>query len=297
MRKLILGTDWWTDCDDAVAVRLLARAHRAGEISLLGIAINACMEYSVSSLKGFLSSEGVDGIPLGIDREATDFGTWNSKFLYQRHLTERFCPNGTNAEAEDAVRLYRRLLASAEGKVEIVEIGFLQAIAAVLESPADDLSPLCGVELFREKVDKVWVMAGKWDGDGETEHNFCNNDRSRRGGETFCRLCPVPVTFLGWEVGFDVFTGGELMEDDPLHCVLVDHGSATGRNSWDPMLVLLALIGEEGTAGYRTVTGRATVDVDTGANHFSEDPAGSHAFVVKDRANDYYKNEINRRIG
>ena len=24
-RKMILGTDWWTDCDDAVAVRILAR--------------------------------------------------------------------------------------------------------------------------------------------------------------------------------------------------------------------------------------------------------------------------------
>lgn len=297
MRKLILGTDWWTDCDDAVAVRLLARAHKAGEISLLGIGINACMKFSVSSLKGFLASEGVENIPFGIDRAATDFGTWNSEFLFQRHLTEAFCPTGTNADAEDAVRLYRRLLASAEGKVEIVEIGFLQVIAAVLESEGDDLSPLKGRELFLEKVSKVWVMAGKWDGDGETEHNFCNNDRSRRGGEAFCRLCPVPVTFLGWEVGVDVITGDKLAETDPLHRVLVDHGSANGRHSWDPMLALLAMIGDETAAGYRAVKGYATVDLDTGANHFSECTEGLHAFVVKEKEDVYYKNEINRRIG
>ena len=24
MRNMILGTDWWTDCDDAVAIRLLS---------------------------------------------------------------------------------------------------------------------------------------------------------------------------------------------------------------------------------------------------------------------------------
>ena len=35
MRKFILGTDWWTDCDDAVAIRLLAREHVKKEIELL----------------------------------------------------------------------------------------------------------------------------------------------------------------------------------------------------------------------------------------------------------------------
>ena len=54
MRKFILGTDWWTDCDDAVAMRLIARAVKAKEIQVLGIGINACMEHSVASLKAFL---------------------------------------------------------------------------------------------------------------------------------------------------------------------------------------------------------------------------------------------------
>ena len=49
MRSFILGTDWWTDCDDVVALRLLARAHKAKEIELLGIILNGCMEYSVTS--------------------------------------------------------------------------------------------------------------------------------------------------------------------------------------------------------------------------------------------------------
>jgi len=56
MRNMILGTDWWTDCDDAVAVRLVCRAVKEQKIRLLGVGINACMEYSVASLKGFLAS-------------------------------------------------------------------------------------------------------------------------------------------------------------------------------------------------------------------------------------------------
>lgn len=36
MRKFILGTDWWTDCDDAVAIRILARAHKLEKIKITG---------------------------------------------------------------------------------------------------------------------------------------------------------------------------------------------------------------------------------------------------------------------
>lgn len=46
----MVSTDWWTDCDDAVALRILLRAHKAGQICIDAIIINACMEYSVSSL-------------------------------------------------------------------------------------------------------------------------------------------------------------------------------------------------------------------------------------------------------
>lgn len=74
MRKFILGTDWWTDCDDVVAMRLLLRAHKKGEVELKGVAVNACMEYSVASVDGFLNQEGVSDIPIGIDLQATDFG-------------------------------------------------------------------------------------------------------------------------------------------------------------------------------------------------------------------------------
>lgn len=293
MRNLILGTDWWTDCDDAVAVRLLCRAVKEGKVRLLGVGINACMEYSVASLKGFLQSEGLFGVPFGIDLAATNCGGNPS---YQKNLALSLCPNGSNADAEDAVRLYRRLLAQSEGSVEIMEIGFLQVVVDLLESAPDDLSPLCGMDLVKEKVSKMWVMAGKWDADGELEHNFCLNPKTRLAGKRFCELCPVPVTFLGWEVGFDVFSGGNLDEKDVLHRILVDHGSAKGRNSWDPMLVLMALVGDEGKAGYDTVEGTASVDAETGANYFVRDPKGNHRYVIKKFENSYYENEINARL-
>ena len=293
MRNFILGTDWWTDCDDAVALRLLARAVVGGEIRLLGVGINACMEHSVASLKGFLKAEGVEGVPVGIDLEAVDFG---GRLTYQKRLASVFAPDVTNADAEDAVRLYRRLLAEAAEPVEILEIGYFQVIAAVLKSDSDDISPKSGRELFLEKIKKVWAMAGKWDADGERENNFCRNERSRVAAQVFCELCPVPVTFLGFEVGYGVISGGMLDEGDFLHHVLVDHGSPNGRHSWDPMLVLMALVGDEGAAGYDVVEGTASVDPKDGANFFERRADGLHRFVVKRWENAYYEQEIDRRI-
>ena len=101
MRSFILGTDWWSDCDDAVAIRLLARAAKAGEVRLLGAVINACMEYSVASLKGFFLSEGIGDLPIGIDPAATDF---SGETLYQERVAKAFCPNAKNGYHEARVK-------------------------------------------------------------------------------------------------------------------------------------------------------------------------------------------------
>ena len=101
---------------------------------------------------------------------------------------------------------------------------------------------------------------------------------------------------MGWEIGYGVLTGGHLSLDDPLRGVLVDHGSADGRHSWDPMLVMLALIGDPQAAGYSVVTGTATVDEDTGANHFIEHADGRHQYVVKQQPDSYYQEWIDNRL-
>lgn len=294
MREFIFGTDWWTDCDDLAAMRILLRAHKKGDIRLLGVGINACMEYSVPSVDGFINLEGVAELPLGIDLKGTDFE--GSHLRYQKNLADFAVRYKKNEDAEDAVRLYRRLLRDCNEGAEIVEVGFLQVFAELLLSEKDDICEKTGLELVREKVKKVWVMAGKWDEEGGREHNFCNNPRSRKGGEIFCRMCPVPVTFLGFEVGVNVISGNELSHDDFLHKGFSDHGSAKGRCSWDPMTALLAVIGDEEKAGYSVVTGTARLDEESGKNYFTENENGLHKYVIPLYDSGYYQKKINEII-
>lgn len=290
MRHLLLGTDWGEDCDDAVAVRLLSRAHRAGRIDLCGIGINTRFDASVPSLTAFLEREGVC-VPIGIDRDCPEL---QGRITYQKRLAASR-PDVTNADAEDAVRLYRRLMAEAEAPIEIMEIGFLQVIAGALASGADDISPLTGAELFRTKVSHVWIMGGRWDMDGGKEYNFSRDAAACRAAASFVADCPVPITFLGWEVGATVITGAGLPEGDTLRDVLVDYGSPNGRMSWDPMLVHLAIVGDPAEAGYTTVSGMATVEPATGVNHFAVGE-GRHRYVVKIKEDAFYAEAINELI-
>ena len=121
MRRFIVGTDWWSDCDDAVAMRLLLSAHKRGEIEVAGIAIDACMKYSVASLDGFLCKEGVRDIPVGLDLEADDFGSLETyRARYQPTLAEYAENLKKNEDVGDALKLYRKILAESDGKVEIM---------------------------------------------------------------------------------------------------------------------------------------------------------------------------------
>ncbi len=286
-RKVILGTDWWTDCDDCVAVRLLCNAHKKGEIELLGIGIDACMEYSAPSLSAFLTGESMGDLPIGIDLNGTDYeGDYHS---YQKALCDFPHSIANNEECPDTIELYKKLLRESDCKVDIIEIGFMTILSGILESEG-------GVELFKEKVNTLYIMGGRWDRENGEEHNFNNNPRSRKAAHILCEKCPVPIVFLGFEVGLDVLSGDGQPDGDLLNLCMQLYGCGeTGRHSWDPLTALLAVIGDEKKAGYGIVKGTATVNPETGENNFKIGE-GLHYYVVKQKPNAYYREEIQKRI-
>lgn len=290
MRRFILGTDWWTDCDDAVAIRVLAAAAAREEITVAGVVVNAYMPESAASALGYLAHEGLR-VPVALDRAATDYGGRPS---YQHRVAETLGASYGDADCEEPVPMLRRLLAaSPDGATEFIEIGYPQCLAALLASAPDGVSPLGGIELVRKKVSRLWMMAGNYENEARgRENNFARNARSAAAGAAVCRDWPTPVTFLGWEAGASVLSGGKLDPRDVLAQILADHGSARGRSSWDPMTVCLALHGSPEAAGYRSVCGRVSVDDATGENSFIRDAAGMHEYVVKTRPDAAYAEEI-----
>lgn len=287
--NLIHGTDWWTDCDDIAALRLLLRAHKAGIIRLLGIGINSVMEYSAPSVSAFCAYDGLE-ITIGVDSGAVREG---KNCRYQELLAGYPHPVRSNEDCPEGWRLYRRLLAELDGKADITEVGFPQIIMQLLQSGPDEVSPLSGMELVKEKVNRLWLMAGKWDVPDGKEYNLSAYPVCSEAGDYLCRFSPVPITFIGHEVGTDVITGENVSEDDPLRRAFVAHGSIDGRCSWDPLTVLTAIINDEAQAGYGVVQGYARVDPATGCNSFTPDPDGPHRYVTQIHPGQWYADRIN----
>lgn len=293
-RRIIIGTDWWTDCDDVAAVAAACRLAKRGVWDIAGVALNACMEYSAASLDGFLRAEAGGGIPIGIDLDADDFGRQPP---YQERLAGLTGSNLKNSDCEDGVKLYRRLLADAPDRsVELVEIGYEQVLAKLLESEPDEYSRLWGRELLENKVKAVWVMGGLWP-DGR-ENNFSRCKRAVDGAASLWNgSFPVETIFLGYEVGAKVMTRPK-ESDRLLYSAFAAHNRNACRSSWDPMLMIAAASCPDASdaelwrAGYETVRGEAFVDPGDGSNSFRESPGGQCRYLKKLHPDEWYEAEI-----
>ena len=93
-------------------------------------------------------------------------------------------------------------------------------------------------------------------------------------------------------------TGGEavLKEGDVLLDAMRDYGAAKGRNSWDPMTAVLAVIGDEEKAGYDSVRGTVTVNPENGENSFIKSDDGLHKYIIKKFDDSYYAKAVNDLI-
>ncbi|MBQ7637763.1 MAG: hypothetical protein IJS90_02565 [Clostridia bacterium] len=289
--NIIHGTDWWTDCDDITALRVLCRAHKAEKINLLCVGINSVMEYSAPSVSAFTENEGVK-IPIGIDRSAVRDG---KACKYQKLLASYPHSVRSNDDCPDAWKLYRKTLAQLDGKADITEVGFPQIIMQLMKSGPDEYSPLTGLELIKEKVNRIWLMAGRWDREPGNEYNFAAYPECSEAGHYICENSPVPLVFLGFEIGWGVITGGKLKDGDMMKEAFIAHGSPEGRHSWDPMLVTAAITQNFEKAGYSAVYGKAKVDPETGDNYFTPGE-GNHCYLVKTEENAFYEKMINEII-
>lgn len=288
-RPLIFDTDWWTDVDDACAVRILLNAEKSKEIDVRGICLSAVDAESYESIGKFIANEGCPDIPIGADKEATDFE--GTPAFRQPILDSSDAKPLTEKDVSDCVDFYRKLLSSSSRRVDIVAVGFPNTMAKLLQSGPDKWSPLSGKELVEKKAGTLYMMAGNYP-EGK-EHNFCNAPRSREAGAVVCDEWPGEIVFLGFEVGIQVVAGGNLPHDDLLYKVLEVHGSAAGRYMWDPLTLVIALQGSPEEAGFESVRGTCRVNRETGENTFEENPDGKHCYVKMLHEPEWYVGWLN----
>jgi pyrimidine-specific ribonucleoside hydrolase len=279
---VIFDTDMGPDYDDVGAITLLHAFADKGEALILATIASTKYE-GVGPVLNVLNTyferpEIPIGVPRGYALTLRDVQHWSDTLLskYQHELK-------SNAEALDAVELYRKVLAlQPDSSVTIITVGFLTNISSLLQSQPDKYSPLPGRELIKQKVKNMVSMAGKFPSGKEF-----NVEEDAKASIYVFKNFPKPVILSGFEIGQKIKTGIPLIQNEKIKnspvkdvfriSIPLDPQDKDGRMSWDQTAVLVAVRGHQ--PYYKLECGAMTVNND-GSNGW--DPKGKgHCRLVE----------------
>lgn len=290
--KIIFETDMGNDVDDALALDMLYKYLDAGKIDLLAIMTNKDSPHSAEYLDIMNTWYGYPQIPIGIVRNGADCE--NDAINYAKSVCLMQQDNGQPAfkrslkdyaQLPEAHILYRRILAQQpDSSVTVISVGFSTNLARLLETPADDISPLSGKELVAKKVKLLCTMAGCFNNQNLYEYNIMKDIPAAK--KVFAEWPTLLVT-SPFEVGIAILYPAVSIENDfgwaPLHPMVEAYKSYQempyDRPTWDLTSVLYAI---EGTADFNvSKAGRMNVS-DKGSSSFTFDEKGSQHYLTVD---------------
>lgn len=295
--KIILDTDIGPDYDDVGATAFLHAMADSGKTEIL--ATLSCNKDSlvVPTLDVLNTYFGKPDIPVGAPRAGGV--SMSASQHWPDSLVSRFPHRSISSRlSPDAVSLYRTILAAQpDHSVTIVTIGFLTNLSNLLQTTADQASPLDGKALVAQKVRRLVSMAGKFPYGKE----FNVHMDSTASGYCF-EHWPTEIIFTGFEIGEKIKTGLKLVSrgspDNPVREAfrIAMSGSSEdkhGRMSWDQTALLIAIYGTE--PFFSGVKGTITVNPD-GSNGWEDNNQGKHSYVRFKMAPDSIGHFIEQRM-
>jgi inosine-uridine nucleoside N-ribohydrolase len=251
--KIIFDTDIAGDYDDVGAMALLHAFSDAGEIEILATLSSNAFYTTVPTISVLNTYFGKPEIPIGVTRREKPNMSCSQKWA--EALVETYPHNlKSNAEAEDAVKLYRKILSqNPDQSITIVTVGFFTNLADLMESHPDEFSDLDGKELIKNKVKLLVSMAAGIPADGGKGHEYNVHIDTPASQKVFSEWS-TPVILSPFEIGAKIVTGIPLINNDEIKnspvkdayaIALAADKNTVGRMSWDQTAVLVAARGYE----------------------------------------------------
>lgn len=281
--RLILDTDLGPDYDDVGAMALMHALADSSQVQILATVSSNKDEKVIPCIEVLNSYFNRPDIPIGAPKSegGATLTTWH-KVKWTDELPARY-PHRTakTSDAPDAVAVYRKVLSEQpDNSVVICTIGFFTNLKDLLRSQPDKYSPLNGKELVAKKVKHLVSMAGHFP-KGREFNVYCDTPASL----AVVREWPTEIIFSGFEIGYPILTGKQLVElpveKSPVkdaYALSFTEGDFDGRMSWDQTAVLVSI---KGYAPYYD-SERGTIHVDEeGGNTWTPSEAGTHIRLIE----------------
>jgi inosine-uridine nucleoside N-ribohydrolase len=293
--KIIFDTDIGNDVDDVLALGMLHALQTRGACELLAVTTTRGDEWSGPFVNAVNTFYGRPNIPIGCirTRPEKDPGKFlplveimdGGKLRYP-HALKR------SSDTPDALKLLRRVLAGQlDGSVVLVQVGYFSNFAALLDTPADEYSPLSGNELVKQKVKLLSIMGGAFQAISGN-HHFCefNVTQDIPAAQKLAREWPTPIVWSGFEIGQAMPYPAVSIQRDfgyVVHHPLVEAYCAYmppphERPTWDLTATLYAVYPDRDCFGVSPL-GSVTIDND-GYTRFVPGKAGRDRLLELDAA-------------
>jgi len=295
-QRLIYDDDCSMDVDCVATLPILHALEDRGEVKILAMVADSADPFSAPVMRLFAKYGGHPKTLIGANQSDDPASALCKKntcneSVWAEKLVARFDPGDTRAKFPDCAEVYRRVLAKQpKHSVDVVVTGFATCLNQLLASPADEISPLSGAELVKQKVKLLSVMGGRYP--AGIEWNFeCDAPGFHALFSKWTRQNGYPPVYLnGFANGEHVLAGAPaaaLETGNPTRYGLRLAGTDQ-RPMWDILSVLFAARGlAYGRTTYFTVSAPGTVAVDaaTGADTWSAGTNFGH-YVITNAASD-----------
>ena len=294
---IIFDTDLGPDSDDAGALAMLHALQSQNESELLAVMCSTKSPWCPPCADAINTYYRRPNIPVGALKGPGPAGTsaeWSGE-SFNGYVAGHFDNDLRHAEyAEDAVTLYRRLLAAApDASISIAATGPVTSLQDLLESGPDAIDDRTGLELVADKVRLLSVMGGEYPSGHESNFNV-----DGAASSYVAEHWPTPIMFSGFELGVDLLTGPRLHTETPadnpvrvayhlwdLHFArrfTPDFDPLSGiwpHSSFDQTSVLYAVRGLRNY--WDAKTGGHNLVRDDGSNTWQDSPDRNHAYLIE----------------
>lgn len=290
--RLIFDTDICGDCDDVLALGMIHALQSRGQCRLLAVTISVDNDQAAPFVDAINTFYGRGDMPIGV--VGPGGVVEKSKYL---SLVEEKDPSGryryphdllSGRSAPPAVAVLRKALAAEpDNSVTIAQVGFSTNLARLLDSPADEGSPMTGIELVRRKVKRLSLMAGAFRAiDGNARYGEYNVVKDVKSARTLAERWPTEMVYSGFEIGIALPYPSASIEHDfgyvahhPLAEAYIRYiPPPHNRPTWDLTSVLYAVLPDRGYFDL-SPPGKVTIEAG-GSSRFHEDSQGKHRYLV-----------------
>ncbi|MFO0909681.1 MAG: nucleoside hydrolase [Isosphaeraceae bacterium] len=292
---LIFDTDICGDCDDVLALGMIHALQTRNACRLIAVTVSVDHPQAGPFVDAVNTFYGRGDVPVGVVGKGGVVEP--SGFLAladQRDGDALRFPRDlkSSQDAPGAVAVLRKALASQpDGSVVIAQVGFSTNLARLLDSPADEHSPLKGEDLVKAKVKLLSLMAGAFQSiDGNAHYLEYNVVKDVPSARALAARWPTPMVWSGFEIGIALPYPAVSIERD--YGYVAHHPVAEAyikrnppphnRPTWDLTSVLFGVLPDR---GYFKLSEPGTVTVESdGFTTFRPDASGRHRYLILDPA-------------